>query len=603
LAYHTIQPVPLKRRTEWLLAAGVLLLAVAASWVGIRNGFTYDDVYIVEKNEAIRTLGHWWKLFGQSYWPAQWGSDGYRPLTMLAFMLERAAGHAQPWVFHAANIGLYAISAAMVFFLARTVLPLAAALIAACLFAVHPVHVEAVASVVGQAELLVAVFVIPAVTIYINGRNGSGLTVPRQITIGILFLLACLAKEHGVVLPVLLLAAELIVVIDRASLRERFVRLRPFVLGLTAVGLGYLWMHQRVSQGTSMGFHPFVVFTTNHVGPEGRIWTMFGFVPDWIRLFLWPAHMQTEYGPPAYPVVTHFAPYQMPGMLILLATLALIVVAARRRSVAVAFGLSFAVVALLPTSNFIVATGLLLAERTLFTPSVGVMIAVGASVPWLYKHLKTTPLRALVAAGFAVVIALGVRRSYTRTQVWKDNETLFTTAVVDAPNVYRAPYVLGAWRFGQKRKVEGERLFMRAIELYDKDPYVFMGMGQEYLNFGMYRPSVPQFRKVLAIDSTFVEARAALGMALTMIGRYDEAEVEVRRALREHTRSGEAMYWALDAIKTYKPTGQPPPGVTPPPRMSPTDTADSTAGKVPAIVQKAPQNQVGSPVTKTQDKQ
>ena len=594
MAHHAIQPVPIKRSTEWLVAGVVIALAVAASWIGIHNGFTYDDVYIVEKNPAIVHLADWWKLFGQPYWPASWGADGYRPLTMLAFMLEHAAGKGSPLAFHATNIALYAVVAYMVFFLARTVLPFAAALLAAALFAVHPVHVEAVASVVGQAELLVALFLVPAVTIYINGRNGNGLGVGRQVAIGVLFALACLSKEHGITLPVLLLAAELIVVTDKAPIRKRFVQLRPFVLALAAIGLGYLWMHQRVSQGESMGFHPYIVFSTNRVGDEGRIWTMFGFVPDWIRLLLWPAHMQTEYGPPAYPVVSHFALYQVPGMLILLATLALIVVAARRRSVVVAFGLAFAVITLLPTSNFIVATGLLLAERTLFSPSVGVMIAVGASVPWLYKHLKVAPLRMAAAGAFVVIIGLGMWRTYTRTLVWKDNESLFTHAVIDAPNVYRAPYLLGALRFSQKRKSDGERYLRQAIQLYDRDPYVFMGLGQEYLNFGMYRPSVPYFERVLALDSTFVEARAALGLALTMLGRYDEAEVEVRRALADHTRSGSAMRWCLDVIKKYRGTGKAP-VESPPPRMLPNDTADSASSKVPAVLQKTVQDSAHPP--------
>ena len=580
MAHHAIQPVPVKRSTEWLLAAGVALLAVAASWIGVRNGFTYDDVYIVEKNTAIRSLGNWWRLFGQSYWPAQWGSDGYRPLTMLAYMLEWAIGGGKAWVFHAANISLYAIIAFMVFFLARTVLPLAAALLAAALFAVHPVHVEAVAGIVGQAELLVAAFVIPAVAIYIKGRNGDGFTLGRQIAVCVLFALACFSKEHGVVLPTLLLAAELIVVTDKAPIRARFLKLRPFVLALIAIGLGYLLAHGRVSRGTSMGFHPYVAFSTNNVGDDGRIWTMFGFVPDWIRLLLWPARLQAEYGPPEYPVVGEFAAYQVPGMLILLATIALIIVAARRKSRAVSYGLAFALIALLPTSNFLVATGLLLSERTLFLPSVGAMIAVGASVPWLYKHLRIPPLRVAVAAAFVAIAALGVWRSHNRSEVWKDNETLFTAGVQDSPNVYRAHYVLGAWRFQHKRKVQGEQLYMRAIELYDRDPYVFMGMGQEYLNFGMNRSAVPYFQRVLVIDSTFVEARAALAIAFTLLGRYDEAEVEARRALREHTRSGAAMRWALDAVKKYRHTGAPPPGV-----VSPSDTAASASSKVPAVLQ------------------
>jgi hypothetical protein len=582
-----------------MLAAGVVLLAVVASWVGIHNGFTYDDVYIIQKNDVLNSLSGWWKLFGQSYWPAKWGSDGYRPLTMLAFMLEGAAGHKATWVYHAANIGLYALSAALVFFLARTVLPLAAAVIAASLFAVHPVHVEAVAGLVGQAELLVAVFLIPAVTIYINGRNGSGLTPARQAAICLLFVGACFSKEHGITLPVILLAAELIVVNDKESIAKRFVKLRPFVLALTAIGLGYLGIHQFVSRGTSMGFHPFIVFTTNRVTTEGRIWTMFGFVPDWIRLFLWPARLHTEYAPPEYPVVNGFAAYQVPGMLIMAATIALIFVAARRRSIAVAFGLSFAVLALLPTSNFLVATGLLLAERTLFLPSVGVMIAVGASVPWLYRHVKPMPARALAVAAFIIVICLGAYRSHTRTRVWRDNDTLFAQGIVDAPNVYRSYYVLGAWRFGQKRKIEAESLFFHAMVLYDRDPFVFMGLGQEYLNFNMFRPAIPQFRKVLQLDPTFIEARAGLAMSLCMIGQYDEAEVEARRALREHTRSFEAMYWVLDAIKQYKPTGKAPPIAQPRPRLSPIDTA-SASSKVPPIVQNAVENQARTPVTNTQ---
>jgi hypothetical protein len=475
-----------------------------------------------------------------------------------------------------------------------------------------------VASVVGQSELLVALFAIPAVTVYINGRNGAGLTPLRQAAICLLFILACFSKEHGVTVPVLLLAAELIVVDDKESIRKRFVKLRPFVLALTAVGLGYLAVHQRVSMGTSMGFHPFVAFTTNNVGTNGRIWTMFGFVPDWVRLFLWPARLTAEYGPPEFPVVREFAAYQVPGMLIVFATLTLIVVAARRKSRAVAFGLAFCCIALLPTSNFIVAAGLLLAERTLFMPSVGAMIAVGAVVPWIYRRVRihllripiprrapviinlgflNSPLRIAIAAGFVVVVALGIWRSHNRSKVWVDNDTLFAASVADAPNVYRSHYILGAWHFQKKRKILGEKSLLKAIELYDRDPYVFLGLGQEYLNFYMYRSSVPYFRRVLEIDSTMVDARSALTLALTMLGEYDEAEMHAHRSLREHTRSGEAVRWSLDVIKRYRATGEPPPIAAPPPRVSPTDTA-SASSKVPPIVQITAPDSVRPPVAK-----
>lgn len=581
MAHNTIQPVPVSRRQEGLLVAALVALALVASWVGIHNQFAYDDVFIVANNQLIRSIGNWYKVFQQPYWPIQWGADGYRPLTVLMFMLQWAVDGGEPWVFHATNIALYLVSAVLVFYLAKTCLPLAGAWVAAALFAVHPLHVEAVANVVGQAELLVAVFVIPAVTIYINGRNAGDLSIGRMVAICVLFALACLAKEHGIVLPVLLLAAELIVVVDKRSIRERFVKLRPFVLSLTAIAFAYLWVHGLVSSEVSTGFHEYVPFSTNNVGTGGRLWTMFGLVPDWIRLFLWPARLSTEYGPPAYPVVKHFAPYQLPGMLILAAIIALIVVAAKRRSVPAAFGLTFAIIALLPTSNFVVASGILLAERTLFLPTVGVMIAVGGAVPWVYRRVKPVQLQLAVGLFFLVCVGLGAWRSYTRTLVWKDNDTLFNSAVIDAPNVYRSHYMLGAWKFHLLRKVEGERSYQKAMELYDRDPYVYYSLGQEYLTAGMYKSAVPLFEKTLEVDTNVVEARARLALALVQLNRLDEAEAQAKRSLAEHTRSGDAMRQVLKAVAQKRAQAAQPSAAS-------ADTGASS-GKVQGVLQNAGQ--------------
>src|ERR1035437_3548459 len=83
----------------------------------------------------------------------------HRPLTMLTYAThgEIGAGFALP--FHAVNILLHAGVAVLVLVLASwlfesTRIPL----IAAALFAIHPIHTEAVTSVVGRAELLCALF-------------------------------------------------------------------------------------------------------------------------------------------------------------------------------------------------------------------------------------------------------------------------------------------------------------------------------------------------------------------------------------------------------------------------------------------------------------
>ena len=63
-------------------APSVALLAIASSAIGIFNGFTYDDVYVVEQNPLMKYLHGWWHVFRLSYWPKSAGGDGYRPLTI-----------------------------------------------------------------------------------------------------------------------------------------------------------------------------------------------------------------------------------------------------------------------------------------------------------------------------------------------------------------------------------------------------------------------------------------------------------------------------------------------------------------------------------------
>src|SRR5690348_12020892 len=157
-------------RRRRLPEIAIAMLALGSSGIGMLNGFAYDDRYVVEKNDAVQSLHAWWRGFAMSYWPKQAGGDGYRPFTVLAFKIEWAIGHGAPQVFHAANIVLYVIACLLVFALARKILPLQAAWLAAAFFAVHPVHVEAVANIVGQSELLVAVAFLGATVAYLGDR-------------------------------------------------------------------------------------------------------------------------------------------------------------------------------------------------------------------------------------------------------------------------------------------------------------------------------------------------------------------------------------------------------------------------------------------------
>jgi hypothetical protein len=560
LAARLLAPSP--RVRWWLLAASLFLLVVVSSGIGIRNGFTYDDVYIIQKNGLVHSLHAWWRIFAQTYWPRLYGSDGYRPLTMFAFTVQWVIGGGSPLIFHAISILLYAAITVVVFWLASALLPPMAAWIAAALFAVHPVHVEAVANVVGQSELWVALLLLVAVGLYMRPRlTDERVSTWRRLAICACYAAALFAKEHAIVLPALLVAVEATVARDERPFRARIVTLRPLLLWLTLVAVLFLAARAAVKKGDIAGFQPFIVFQALDLSYANRVLTMIGVVPHWVRLLLWPAHLTTEYAPPYVDIAQGPSLVQLPGLFLLVGILGLCVALWRQGGLAriASFGIAWLCITLLPTSNFVVPAGIILSERTLFLPSVGAMLAMGALVPWLDARVAALRsnggirnARIAAIASLAGILVAGSWRSITRTPVWHDNERLFSQAVIDAPQSYRAYYMLGAWMFETHRKKEGEHYYRHALALFPYDPFMSYNLALQYQMSDMYAAAIPLYRWAFAIAPRFREGEGRENLALCLVNtnqpalareqafiamRYGGANLKELRRIVQHTDS------------------------------------------------------------------
>jgi hypothetical protein len=515
-------------RARLWASLSVAFLAFASSVSGLFNGYTYDDQYIVMKNPAMHELGRWWHGFAESYWPRDWGADGYRPITILCFKIEYALGHGSPLAFHATNIALYMLTAVLVFSIARRILPFEAAWLAAALFAVHPVHVEAVASVVGQSELLVGVFLFAAVALYLRDRQVGPLRNSTAGWILLLYVLGCFSKEHAIVLPAILVAAELTVLGSdaeaRAKLRDPATRI--FFLALTLAAVAFVAVRGRVlTEHGIAGFTPFTAFVALSLTTFQRILTAVGVVPDWVRLLLFPAHLASEYGPPDIPIAQGLELYLIPGFLLLVATIAIAFVL-RRKEPVISFGIAFLCVTLLPSSNFIIPAGIVLAERTLFSPSAGAMLGVAGVVVAFARYRHARSLRRSVPALVAVMLVLvaGIARSATRSRVWKDNDTLFKQAVADVPDSYRAHFVLGAWYFEHHDIQHGEAEYRQSLRLFPYDPAVSYNMAEQYRFFGLCEPALPLYKWTRELNPDFPYGRYSYSLCLLETGHYADAK-------------------------------------------------------------------------------
>ena len=205
-------------------------VAVALYLPTVRYGFVQDDRAIIASNPAAHSVGAALRAFDDPYWPRETGAGLYRPLTILSYAVDWTVSGGRPGWLHVMNALWHGLATVLlVLLLARWLAPLGAS-VAGLVFAWHPVHVEAVASLVGRAELLVAVGILGAV---LAARRG-------QWAVAVLCAaLAMFSKEHGVIVGVVILLdrwlqgseerpypvgfgiALAVVKIGRASCRER----------------------------------------------------------------------------------------------------------------------------------------------------------------------------------------------------------------------------------------------------------------------------------------------------------------------------------------------------------------------------------------------
>ncbi|MGE0554767.1 MAG: tetratricopeptide repeat protein [Gemmatimonadales bacterium] len=512
---------------RWHAIALVLALVAISTGRSLENGFAFDDVPIVVQNAQIHRLAPLREYAQQSYWPPKNLGDAYRPWTVWWLAIQYAVAGETPLVFHLVNLLLTAGLALAVLALLGLVVSPAAAVVGAAIFAVHPVHVEATGNVVGQGELWMALFVTLAVTLYLRARRRG---VPeRGIRLGLaaLYLLAAAAKEQGIVLPGLLLAGELVPLPGRASAPWR--RLAPTYLLLGVVGVGFL-VGRYLVLGDLGGGPPAAGLQGLSLGDRALV--MAPLALDWIRLLVWPAKLSAQYSPPAQggPPV-----WSLPAIagLVAVGAAAALFVAGRRRAPVVAFGLAWFAVAILPVSNVLFPTGILLAERTLLLPSVAVaLVGSGIAGAVLSRRRRAAPVGVAVAT--AALVTLGAIRSWQRQPVWRDNDTLFAQTIVDSPNGYRSYYVYARELFGRgwwatsafnPNYERAKSLYRRAAELYGGDRRVFEDWGFILRAEGRCEQAVPVLERGVAAEPAETLARSRLFECLLTLGRYRDARV------------------------------------------------------------------------------
>lgn len=546
-------------RAGSLARASLVLLGLASSVTGLGNGYAQDDRPIIEQNAVVHSLERPLRFFTESYWPKPYPPALYRPLASLSYAVQWTIGAGRPGVYRVVSVALLVLGGLALFRLASQLLPIPAAWLAAAGFMVHPVHVEAVAAAVNQSELAVGLLAIIALGWYLDARLDRQVVPHLGAKLFGLLLVALLFKESGVVLIGMVLAAELIVVHDDAPIRHRLARIRPTILLMLLGAVAFTAIRSLALGGNLLG--TFVAEALEGQSMGQRVLTMLGVVPHWFRLLLWPAHLRGDYTPTEINAATAWGGPQTLGAALLAVTIA-VMIATWRRAPVVAFGLVGTAIALFPVSNVLIPTGVVLAERTLFLPSIGVMLAAGGVAALAAERLRSRPMVCrMAAAGAGVVLILAASRSASRQRVWRDNDTFWRQTVIDAPRSYRARHANAQILSAAGQREAAAREFLTAIALYPKAWGVYFDHANELRRAGMCRDAVIFYERTLLVEPSAAAARNGMIACLMHDARYPEAGAAAREGIRIAASPGQTkLYGRFLAVADSAQAVNAPPG-------------------------------------------
>lgn len=513
----------------WVQLALVCLVAFAVYGNTLSMGLVWDDVRLVKEDALVRSLLNVPLMFSTDVWygslndvtPAPY----YRPLFKASLALDYAFWGENPFGYHLANALLH-VAASLCCFLAaaKFLRSNGAAFFAALVFAVHPVHSEAVAWISARNEPLCAIFMLLSFLFYLRFKDGSRVA-DLILSLGAFFL-SLLAKEMSVTLPALVLLYEFS--FGSGTFRNR-LRL-PLLFGLAAVP--YLLLRTMILEVTTWGGPPLVE----------RIYTSFGLLTRYLQLLVFPADLKVFYDLPMQQ--SFFAL----DVLVPLAALLLVVAAttlAWRIDRRIFFSMCWILATLAPVSGIPgVLAPALMAERYLYIPSLGLAFLAGAGllIAWERTAKRSGAARwqkgILLSGG--LLVAVLASSSVHRNHAWESDAVFKARWVHDAPGDAGGHTSLGVVYESQGRYDEAIREYSEALRIRPNNIEARTNLGVVYDKTGRFSEAEREYKAALNIDARFPEIYYNLGLLYLGQNRFGEALQAFATVITLNPRSADA---------------------------------------------------------------
>jgi Tfp pilus assembly protein PilF len=522
----------------------ILFLVSVTSYANtLLNGFVYDDELQILANPYVKSWHYLPQIFTTTVWSfigAAGDSNYYRPLMTFTYLLLWKAFGDLPFGYHLFNILLNALVVVAVYsagnqlFKSRSL-----ALVAALLFALHPVHTETVNWIAAVPDLEATLLFVAAFLIYIRRPI---LDPKSHVAVVACYGAAMMAKEPALLLAPLLVYYEHFVREghQQTPFRAKIRQYAPVCL----VGLGYL-----VSRSLLFGKlapvvqHPQVTW-------HQAIYSAFALIASYTRLLFWPARLSAFHT--FHASESLWEPAVLAGIAIVFGCL-LFLVYFYKKQPQLAFCVVWIGLTLGPVLNVRWMAANVLTERYLYLPSVAFCWLAGriAERAWdlrLETQRGRALLRAILCSTGIVLVALGATRVWARSRIWHDDMALYSRTLETDPDSYVMHMNMGVSYFAMRNFTAAEKELRRALELKPDSANVLNALGCVYIEEGRPKEASKTFQSAIASKPRWSDSHFNYGRLLKKIGQNDAALAEFQTAVETGPLNGTARLYLAQEL-------------------------------------------------------
>lgn len=548
----------IRRRLFWMLSIAAFILFAST----IQHGFVLDDLAVIENNRFVQEgFGGIPDLFSTFYWKGFWDANAglYRPLSMVMFAIEWAVSPNNPAIHHFVNVLLYALTIGLLFKLLLKLLPSYSVWVSfaiALIFMVHPSHTEVVANIKSRDEILCFLFFLLTFQSILKAREGKTVDTVKTI---LLFLACLLSKEAGIMyLPILALYFWMV---KKESIGPVFKKLLPLLI-ITGVWLiiHQLVIHSDPTPPIQYGYHDNSLIACEN---GSRYATGISILGRYLLETVAPYNLSYDYSYNQIPCLS-ITSLPVIGTIIALILSTVIVVRTRKSKPEIAFGILFFFIAIAMVTNIFSLIGTTYANRLIYAPSLGIIIAFVIGIFTLFKVQQTEKWQSaavLISALIGIVFSV---KTIQRNKVWESNATLFAADVQNSPNSARVHFNNGVLKMNtdeldsiaaRQQLLVAASSFKKAIFIDSSDLGSYIDLGVTCFRLNQFEQSVFYTQKAIDLNPKDTSLYANLGDGYFMINDFERSAKALKKGVlwKDATPTNYKHYGiSLFNLKRYK---------------------------------------------------